>query len=72
MKFENALVAMRKGLKVQRASTKGRLNSVCLFMRKGKIYTKQTSPLSEHKISELVSLSANQIAAEDWTTQGVN
>ena len=71
MKFENALVAMRKGLKVQRESSKGRLNGVCLFMKKGVIYAKQTHEMSSHAVKELSAINSSQLLADDWTTKGV-
>ena len=71
MKFENALVALKQGLKIQRISNRRRLNAICLFMKNGKLYTQQTHPLSEHKITEFTSLNASMILADDWTTQGI-
>lgn len=69
MKFENAMVAMRQGYKVQRESTKGRLNGVCLYIKDNKLYAEQTHELSEHKTKELLALNVSQILATDWTTK---
>ena len=69
MKFQNALVAMEQGYKVQRESTKNRLNGVCLYMKDGKIYAEQTHDLSAHKTTELFALNVSQILAKDWTTR---
>ena len=69
MNFENAIVAMRKGYKVQRESSKGRLNGVCLYMKNNKIFAEQTHEMSQHKITELLALNASQLLASDWTTR---
>ena len=66
MRFENAICAMRKGYKVQRTSTRNRINAVCLFIKDGKVYTEQTHELSSHKIEELAVVNAKMIMAEDW------
>lgn len=69
MKFENAVVAMRQGFKVQRDSCKGRLNGVCLYIKDNKLYAEQTHELSAHKTTEVFALNASQIMATDWTTR---
>lgn len=66
MKFENAMVAMRKGFKVQRKSAMNRLNAVCFYIEGGKIITEQTHELSNHKKEPLASLSNGSIMSEDW------
>lgn len=71
MEFQNALVALKKGFKVQRESGKNRINAVCLFIKKGKLYAKQTHEMSEHKVKEVLSLSVAQLLADDWTTKGI-
>lgn len=66
MKFEQAMLAMRKGYKVQRKSLKERLNAVCLFMKDGLLYSEQTHPLNMHKVERIYGVSYNAILAEDW------
>lgn len=66
MKFENALVAMRKGYTVQRQKNKDRLNGVCLFIKDGVMYAKRTHQLSNHTIVDVYHLPSSSIMAEDW------
>lgn len=66
MLFENALVALRKGYKVQRRSTKKRLNAVCLYMENGYLYSEQTHELSSHKKEKVWGVSIGNVLAEDW------
>lgn len=66
MRFENAMVAMRKGYKVQRKSLKRRLNAIRLFMKYDVIYSEQTHELSSHKIEKIYGVSYSMLMAEDW------
>lgn len=66
MLFEQAICAMRKGYKVQRKSTKNRLNAVCLYMKNGYLYSEQTHELSNHRKEKVWGVSVGNMLAEDW------
>ena len=66
MEFQNALVAIKKGYKVQRKSLKSRINSVCIYLEDGKLVSQQTHPLSEHKKNPLDSITTKCLLATDW------
>lgn len=66
MRFENAIVAMRKGYKVQRKSLKKRLNAIRLFIENDALYSEQTHELSQHKVDKVYGISYNMLMAEDW------
>lgn len=67
MKFENALVAMRKGYKIMRYDSKDKLSCCCYHMdEKGCIIV--SHPNRERTIdnNDLLTLATNSILAEDW------
>ena len=66
MEFQNALVAVKKGYKIQRKSMRNRLNAVCIYLEGDCLMTKQTHELSEHRNIPLISLSSKNIMAKDW------
>lgn len=66
MKFENAMVAMRKGFKVQRKQNKNRLNGVCLFIKDGIMYSQQTHDLSSKAVETTNYIYQTALMAEDW------
>lgn len=66
MKFENAMVAMRKGYKVQRKQNKERLNGVCFFIKDGVMYSEQTHELSSKVVFVMNYVNQNALMAEDW------
>lgn len=68
MKFENAMVLMRKGHKVQRKSLRKRINAICLFIKNEELFSEQTHELSTHKVERIYGVSYNMLMAEDWIT----
>ena len=66
MEFQNALVAIKKGYKVQRKSIRNRLNAVCIYLEGNELVSEQTHPLSEHKKNTLSNITTKSLLATDW------
>lgn len=68
MKFENAIVAMRKGYKVCRKKNLNRMNGIYLMINKktGQLETGQIHTNVVRRPPDVICVDCDNITAEDW------